>query len=80
MEMKNQTCQLENRCNLIFNLPVAGPASQPIQANSCDYGFDFDEEDLGRELLAPLPVNRTIREIPEINPEEFEPFFIWFNS
>lgn len=29
--------------------------SGPIQASSRDYGFDFDEEEIGTALLAPLP-------------------------
>lgn len=29
---------------------------EPIFADSRDYGFDFDENELARELLAPLPL------------------------
>ena len=28
---------------------------QPIYASSRDYGFDFDEDELARDMLAPLP-------------------------
>ncbi len=42
-------------CNFSVVLPTTDllPA-QPIQASSRDYGFDFDEDELARELLAPL--------------------------
>lgn len=45
---------------------------QPVQACSRDYGFDFDEEEVGREMLAPLPVDLSSQAIPEIDLDEFE--------
>ena len=59
-----------------FMLPVA----QPIQANSCDYGFDFDEEELGTELLAPLPISLSIQSLPEVDANIFEDAFQLFLS
>ena len=45
---------------------------QPVQACSRDYGFDFDEEEMGREMLAPLPVDLSSQAIPEVDADEFE--------
>jgi hypothetical protein len=56
------------------------PQAYPIQACSRDYGFDFDEEEIGRELLAPLPASLTSHEIPEIDADEFEQVFQCFLS
>jgi len=46
--------------------------AQPVQACSRDYGFDFDEEEMGREMLAPLPVDLSSQAIPEADADEFE--------
>ena len=53
---------------------------QPIFATSLDYGFDCDEEELGRELLAPLPASLENQPIHHIGAEEFESLYHWFNS
>ena len=52
----------------------------PIQAYSRDYGFDFDEEEIGRELLAPLPINLSLQAILEVDADEFEQVFQCFLS
>jgi len=68
-------------CNFFIALPEAAfPSNQPIHASSRDYGFDFDEEELGRELPAPLPINPADQTIRKVDPEEFETRYIWFLS
>lgn len=59
-----------------FALPIA----EPIQADSRDYGFDFDEEELGRELLAPLPDSLSAPSFPEVDADAFEKTFLYFLS
>jgi len=56
------------------------PQVYPIQACSRDYGFDFDEEEIGRELLAPLPAKFSSQTILEIEADEFEQVFQCFLS
>jgi hypothetical protein len=42
--------------NLFALLPQTDfQLSDAIQASPRDFGFDFDEDELARELLAPLP-------------------------
>jgi len=55
-------------------------SAQPIQACSRDYGFDFDEEEIGREMLAPLPFKTSSHAIPEVDADEFEQVFQCFLS
>jgi hypothetical protein len=62
-------------CNFIFALP-----EEPICASSRDYGFDFDEQELARELLAPLPITPPAQPIPEVDADEFEKAFQTFSS
>lgn len=47
-------------------------AEQPARACSRDYGFDFDEEEIGREMLAPLPAGLPTLEIPQDGSYEYE--------
>lgn len=54
--------------------------AKPIQACSRDYGFDFDEEEIGREMLAPLPFKPSSQATPEVNADEFEQVFPCFLS
>jgi len=56
------------------------PTTQSIHANSRDYGFDFDEEELGTELLAPLPICPPIQSLPEVDADAFESSFRFFLS
>jgi hypothetical protein len=51
---------------------------EPIYADSRDYGFDFDEEEIARELLAPLPASLSIQSFPEVDVEEFEQALHYF--
>ena len=70
-----------NLSEFVIALPIAEfPPARPISANSCDYGFDFDEDELGRELLAPLPGSVAIPTIPEVGADEFEKVFQYFLS
>jgi len=67
--------------NCVFSLPPASPAyNQPFFASSLDYGFDFDEDELGSELFAPLPASLVNQPVPHIGAEEFESLYRWFNS
>jgi hypothetical protein len=52
--------------------------AQPIYADSRDYGFDFDEEELARELLAPLPASLISPTNYEAEAEEAESCHLWF--
>jgi hypothetical protein len=63
----------------ISNFLVALP-EQPIYASSRDYGFDFDEEELARELLAPLPESLIAQTNYEVEAHEFESCYLWFLS
>jgi len=60
--------------------PADFPRVTPVQACSRDYGFDFDEEEIGRELLAPLPARLSSGAILEIEADEFEQVFQCFLS
>ena len=64
---------------ILFVLKENLPA-QPIQACSRDYGFDFDEEELGMEMLAPIPVKLSSQTLPEVEADEFEQVFPCFLS
>lgn len=64
------TTQTLTTPSMICNFVVA--PEQPIFADSRDYGFDFDEEEIGRELLAPLPASLSLQPIPEVAADEFE--------
>ena len=69
------------RCNpVIASLPISLSSARPVQACSRDYGFDFDEDEIGRELLAPLLVDLSSQGFPEIDADEFEQVFQCFLS
>jgi len=53
---------------------------QPVQACSRDYGFDFDEEEIVRERLAPLPASLSVQTIPEVDADKFDFDNLWFLS
>lgn len=75
MTIQTQTTSLSLR-EFAFALPVA----ETTQADSRDYGFDFDEEELGRELLAPLPDSLSAQSFPEVDADTFEKAFQYFIS
>jgi len=56
------------------------PPMESIHADSRDYGFDFDEEELGMELTAPLPTCLSIQSLPEVDTDAFESTFRHFLS
>jgi hypothetical protein len=56
------------------------PLEEPIFASSRDYGFDFDEEELGNELLDPLSVSLADQPNPKVDADEFEKVFQYFLS
>ena len=72
------TIQTLTRPATICNFLVA--LSEPIQASSRDYGFDFDEEEIACELLTPLPTTLSTQTIPEVDADEFEQVFHYFLS
>ena len=80
--MKTQTLTNPTlNCNLVIaSQPIDFPNAPPIQACSRDYGFDFDEEEVGREFLSPLPASLGKRTNPEIATEEIASPYLWFLS
>lgn len=62
-------------CTFLVALP-----EESINASSRDYGFDLDEEELAREMLAPLPAASAAPTIPEVEADEFEKAFHYFIS
>lgn len=56
---------------------VAFPIAEPIYANPCDYGFDFDVEELEP---ASLPASLPAQPLPEVDALEFEAAFHYFLS
>lgn len=75
MTIQTQTTSMSLRA-FAFLLPEA----QPIHADSRDYGFDFEEEELGRELLASLPGSISVQSLPEVDADAFEKTFQYFLS
>jgi hypothetical protein len=64
---------------IFYTFLVALP-EESINASSRDYGFDFDEEELARELLAPLPAASAAPTFPAVEADEFEKAFHYFIS
>jgi len=80
MKTKTLTYPVLNIGLAIALPPRYFPDTHLIQACSCDYGFDFDEEEIGREMLAPLPLKTSSHAIPEVDADEFEQVFQCFLS
>ena len=55
-------------------------SAQPVQACSRDYGFDFDEEEIGRKMLALRSFKTSSPAIPEVDADEFKQVFQCFLS
>ena len=72
MKIKPLTKPVLNYSIAIALSPRAFPGTHLNQACSRDYGFDFDEEELGREMLAPLPIQFSSQVTLEVNTHEFE--------
>lgn len=53
---------------------------QPIQADSRDYGFDFNEDELGRDLLTPLPTSFSSQSFHEVDASKLEKISHYFLS
>lgn len=53
---------------------------EPVKASSRDYGFDFDDDALARELLAPIPVSNNDPLDQIVGADEFESLYKWFSS
>ena len=53
---------------------------RPVQACSRDYGFDVDEEEIGREMLAPVPASFLAHVISEPEGDGSENAELWFLS
>jgi hypothetical protein len=52
----------------------------PIQAASHDYNCEFDNDELGKELLAPLPQGISEQFNPVVAADEFDTLYRWFVS
>ena len=53
---------------------------QATQACSRDYGFDVDEEEIARAMLAPVPASLSVRATFEPGVDESDPAPLWFLS
>jgi hypothetical protein len=51
---------------------------QPVRASSRDYGFDFNAEEIAREMLAPLPIQHSSQAVSQADIDEFEQVFSCF--
>jgi len=56
---------------------VVETVAEPIYANPCDYGFDFDAEELAPTSL---PASLPAQSLPEVDALEFEAAFHYFLS
>jgi hypothetical protein len=77
--------QFEIKFYTLFSLIATPCVSDPITggpmlATTGDYGFDFDDEELGQEIPAPLPANVADLPAPDITAEEFDSLYKWFIS
>jgi len=80
MKTKKPTYPALN-CSLAIALPPRDlPDTHLIQACSRDYGFDFDEEEIGSGMLVPLPIELSSQAIPEVEVEDIEQFTQCFLS
>ncbi len=50
------------------------------EATSQDYSFDIDDEELARELLAPLPESLSDQYNIVVDADEFDALYRWFAS
>jgi hypothetical protein len=67
--------------NFLVALPDKDHApAQPIYFSSNDYGFDFDGDEIGRELLAPLPANLSSKVTSNVDADESGLSNLWFLS
>ncbi len=74
---------LKQKNIILVNLPISSINfihANPYQANSLDYGFDFDDDQLSQELLSPLPSNFFDRPSIHIDADDFDRLYHWFVS
>lgn len=48
--------------------------------NFPNHGFDFDEDEISREILTQLSVSIADQASPEVDAGEFESGYLWFIS
>ncbi len=48
--------------------------------NFPNYGFDFNEDEIVREMLVQLSANISDQASPEVDAGEFESCYLWFIS
>ncbi len=60
--------------------PENSSHTETVLACAQDYGFDFDEDELSRELLAPLPESSLDRSDIVVDADEFDALYRWFAS
>jgi|PlaIllAssembly_1097288.scaffolds.fasta_scaffold1484349_1 hypothetical protein len=71
------TIQTQTTPARLSEFVVALPIAEPIYANPCDYGFDFDAEELAPTSL---PASLPAQSLPEVDALEFEAAFHYFLS
>lgn len=54
--------------------------TKAFQADRCDYGFDFNEQELIQEMSAPLSDHLTVHPHPNVDADDFETLFHYFIS
>ncbi|MBM3124088.1 MAG: hypothetical protein FJZ87_03330 [Chloroflexi bacterium] len=68
-------------CTFVFMLPQEDQLPEPqIRISSEDYGFDCNEEEMARDLLAQLPECLTSQTKYDLDADEFEKQHLWFLS
>jgi hypothetical protein len=80
MDIQTLKCPATISCFFVILPEAQLMPAQPVVACSRDYGFDFDEDELARELLAPLPAGLADLALPEADAAEFESRYLWFLS
>ena len=72
MNTQTLTYSTQNCCLVVALQPADFSQFVPVKASSRDYGSDFDEEEIGRELLTPLPAGLLSQATLELEADEFE--------
>lgn len=66
-------------CASLNSIDCELSGTEPIQADPRDYGFDYDEQELAKELFASLPADLSIRPLTKVAADEFEQTFHSFH-
>ena len=77
--MNTQTFAKTTTTCSIFSLPVYIPIST-TSITAKEIGYEIDEDDLAREMLAPLPTSLQDQPAPQVDPDEFDKIYKWFLS